>query len=378
MFRNKLYSYINQNPSVIEHFDFGAPFKKNIIERSAGLINMGFDNSIDIESNKDSENTSNYKAKSDTDNVTINDTDNSYKSEKKIKIDQDIDNSQDTTNMTNMDTSSKVDVNSEANTYNVDASTVVNKVEQNFSDVLQQSCGDMLSVEEVEQVNITIDESQKTIIDAQNVFTNTADNANISDVKMKTKLKYLGSDIKANCVLNAKKTHDSQMKADNKANKDFQGGKIGGIDLSTGGNKMGTKNITGKEDEADMGADVGDTVFMSPETINKNKNKTKNANDLEIIQKTKQKDKINAGGGGGGGGGGMGGGMGGAMSGAGDIAGILGNSGLANKENSEQLNNFADSTKKKSNTVVKIIGLLVLLAMLGGGVYLIIKSKSKE
>ena len=123
---------------------------------------------------------------------------------------------------TNVDTSNTTD-----NDSHVDNSIQSQETQQNFSDVLRQTCGDIIDGGEVDKIVATIGESIKISADAQTVFTNTAKNATISDVKMMKILNFLGSE-KAYCVLDAKKIHDS-LNANTVKDIQFAGGETGDI-----------------------------------------------------------------------------------------------------------------------------------------------------
>ena len=273
MFRNTKqninYHFINQ----YEHFNN----IQNIVEHGV-LMSVDTTNS-ESTSIQSSESTSITNTNTTNDTTNTNITDNSMVSNSNVQTNTNIDSSQNISNVNTVDNSSVQSINSSTNTYNVDNSQVINQTTLETTNELVQSCG-MTIQEAQDAVNVVVDESVNTNIDASNTFIVTGNNNTISDVKLQSVLSYEGSTIDKSCALDSLNQLENDLQAANDNSKKMAGGVGGDTGATSGGNVTDIDNTAEKSDTVDGGVDAGQDSTQAATTTNENATENATVNDV--------------------------------------------------------------------------------------------------
>ena len=280
-----------------ENFSSFSPINNNqVIEH---LLKTGVDVSTSSnESSQVSDQTSTTTV--DTTNLTTNTstTDNSQYMESNVNTNTQVDSSQviNTTNTT--DNSSIQDISSSADTYNVDNSNLINQTINDTTTKIANTCG--MNIDQAQAaVDIVIDESINTNIDASNTFMITGNNNTVSSVRLETELEFQGGDVQKNCVIDAANELKNNLDAINENEKSQAGGTGGDVSTEAGGNTTDNTNETVKEDAVDAAVDAGQDALQAATTTNENTAENVNENELTTQQSTEQSTEQTASAGGG-------------------------------------------------------------------------------
>ncbi len=281
--------YLSKDINVYENFSSVKPVVENF-----GYVGVS-------SSSNESTSISNTSSSTDisTDNTTTNmsSTDNSQHMESTVNTNTQVDSSQTITNVNTTDNTSIQNISSSTDTYNVDNSQTLNTTELNTTNELITSCG--LSIQDAQAaVNIMTDESINTNIDASNTFMVTGNNNTISDVRMRSQLSFIGSEVDKSCVIDTMNDLQSDLSSENDNSKSMAGGQGGDVGAEAGGNTTANTNENTKSDAVDAGVDAGQDALQAATTANENTSENANTADVSNEQTTKQstEQKATAGG----------------------------------------------------------------------------------